>query len=85
MVNGFKIIYLRGLNKGFTLRFCVGSRVQHEAPNEGRRTYCPKRCEYNNDDEGNIPNILRDKNYQVSSQKFTQILFYVATKYHINS
>ena len=32
-----------------------------------------KHCEYNNEDEDNSPNILRDENYQASSQKFTQI------------
>ena len=36
---------------------------------EGRRTYQPKRCEYNNEDEDNCPNIQSDKNYQASSQK----------------
>ena len=28
---------------------------------EGRRIYRPKRCEYNNEDEDNNPNILNDK------------------------
>ena len=32
----------------------------------------PKRCEYNNEDEDNSPNIWSDKNHQTLSQKFTQ-------------
>ena len=28
---------------------------------KGRRTYHPKRCEYNNKDEDNILNVLSDK------------------------
>ena len=61
-------------------RFCVDSRVWHETPEGGRRTYRPKRCDYNNKDEVNSPNILRNSNNQVSSQKFWKIvplLFYV--------
>ena len=30
--------------------FCVGSRVRHETPAEGWRTYRPKRGEYDNED-----------------------------------
>ena len=60
MVNGIGTIYPSGLNKGFGSRFCVGTRVRHETPEEVRRTYEPKRCEYNNDDEDNSPNILRE-------------------------
>ena len=33
-----------------------------ETPEEGQRTYWPKRYEYNNKDELNNPNILRYKN-----------------------
>ena len=43
MVNGIKTIYPRGLNKGFGSNFCVGSQVWHESPEEGRKTYQPKR------------------------------------------
>ena len=62
-------------NDGFSPRCCVGSRVRHETLEEGRRRYRPKRCEYNNEDEVNSPNILGDKNYQALSQKFWQIIF----------
>ena len=40
--------------------FCVGSRVR-QTPEEGRRKYWPKRCEYNNKDEDNSPKTLNDK------------------------
>ena len=33
-----------------------------ETPEAGRRTYRPKRCEYNNKDEDNSPKTLNDKN-----------------------
>ena len=39
---------------------------------EGRRTYRPKRCHYNNKDEVKSPNILSNDNYQASFQKFSQ-------------
>ena len=35
MVNEIKTVYPHGLNKGFSLKFCVGSQVQHETPKEG--------------------------------------------------
>ena len=34
MVNGIRTIYLCGLNKEFDLKFCVGSQVQYETPEE---------------------------------------------------
>ena len=37
---------------------------------EGRRTYQPRRCDYNNKDEVNSLNILSNYNYQASFQKF---------------
>ena len=52
----------RGLNKGDSLKFCEGSQVRQETPEEGRRTYRPKRCEYSNKDEDNSPKTLNDKN-----------------------
>ena len=38
-----------------------GSRVQ-QTPEEGQRTYWPKRCGNNNKDEDNSPINLNDKN-----------------------
>ena len=43
-----------------------------QTPEEGRRTYQPKRCGNNNKDEDNSPKTLNDKNQQASSQKFRQ-------------
>ena len=57
MVNGIRAIELHGLNKGRGSKL----RVQQETPEEGRRTYRPKCCEYNNNDEDNSPKTLNDK------------------------
>ena len=73
MVNGIRTIYPRRLNKGFCSKFRVGSTDRHKRPKEDRRLHRPKRCKYNNEDEDNCSNILNDKNYQASSQKFWQI------------
>ena len=43
-----------------------------QTPEEGWRTYRPKRCGNNNKDEDNSPKNLNDKNQQASSQKFRQ-------------
>ena len=51
----------RGLNKGHGSKFRVVSRVQHETPEEGWKTYWLKLCEYNNEDEDNSLKILNDK------------------------
>ena len=74
MVNGIRTILPRGLNKKFGLKFCMGSRVQHETPEERGRMYHSKHCEYNHKDDDNSPNTLSDKNYQAPSQKFRQIM-----------
>ena len=53
--------YIHRLNKEFGSKFYVGSRVQYEKPEgEGR---------------DNSPNILSNKTYQASTQKFKQIIF----------
>ena len=72
-VNRIRNFYPTGSNKGFSSRFFVVSRVQHEKPEEGRRTYRPERCDYNNKDEINGPNNQSYNNYQVSAQEFTRI------------
>ena len=77
IVKRTKTIYHRKLNKEFSSKFCVGSWVWHNTPEDGRRGYRLKRSEYNNENEGNCPNILSDKNYRVSSQKFMTIIFFV--------
>ena len=45
-----------------------------QTPEEGRRTYQPKRYRNNNNDKDNSPKTLNDKNQQASSQKFRQLI-----------
>ena len=52
--------------KGRGSKFCVGSWVWQETPEEGQRTYWPKR-EYNNKDEDNSPKTPNDKNPNINS------------------
>ena len=49
-----------GFNKGRSSKFPEGSRVQ-QTPEEGQRTYRPKRCGNKNKDEDNSPKTLNDK------------------------
>ena len=71
MANGIRTGDPRGFNKGRSSKSRVASRVQ-QIPEEGRKTYRPKRCENNNKDKDNSPKTLNDKNPQTSSQKFQQ-------------
>ena len=66
MVNGIRASNLFGLNKRCGSKFHTGSWVWLETPEEGWKTYRPKRCEYNNKDEDNSPKTLNDKNNQTS-------------------
>ena len=50
----------RGFNKERSSKFREGSRVW-QTPEEGRRTYQPKRCGNNTKDENNSPKTLNDK------------------------
>ena len=61
MANGIRTGDPRGFNKGRSSKFREGSQVR-KTPEEGRRTYRPKRCENNNKDEDNCPKNLNDKN-----------------------
>ena len=71
MIYGIRTIYPRGSNKGFNLKFSVGSRVRHNIHDEGQKAYRPKRCEYNNEDKDNCPNILCDKKkYKIMFRNF---------------
>ena len=84
MANEIRTGNPRGFNKGHRSKFCEGSRVR-QIPEEGRRTYLPKRCGNINKDENNSPKTLNDKNHQASSQKFRQlkqITFMDTTKFH---
>ena len=71
MANGIRTGDPRGFNKERSSKFREGSRVR-QTPEEGWRTYRPKRCGNNNKDEDNSPKNLDDKNQQASSQKFRQ-------------
>ena len=82
MSNGIRTDVPRGFNKGRSSKFHEGSRVR-QTPEEGRRTYRPKRCGNNNKDEDNSPKTLNDKNQLASSEKFRQRMsLYEAMEYN---
>ena len=60
MANGIRTGDPRGFNKGRSSKSREGSRVR-QATEEGRGTYRPKRCGYNNKNEDNSPKPLNDK------------------------
>ena len=60
MANGIKTGDPREFNEGRRSKFREGSRVR-QTPEEGRRTYRPKRYGNNNEDEDNSPKTLNDK------------------------
>ena len=60
MANGIRTGDSCGFNKGRGLKFREGSRVR-QTPDEGRRTYRPKRRGNNNKNEDNSPKTLNDK------------------------
>ena len=63
MANGIRTGDTRGFNKERSSKFRVGSLVR-QTPEEGRRTYRPKRCgnKNNNNDKDNSRKTLNDKN-----------------------
>ena len=69
MVNKIGTVDPCGSNKGFSLKFCVDNRVQHETPEEGRRTYRLK-YDYNNKDEVSSLNNL---DYNNNNKLFIQV------------
>ena len=60
MANGIRTGDPSGFNKGHSSKFREGFRVQ-QTPEEGRRTYRPKRCGNNNKYEDNCPKTPNDK------------------------
>ena len=72
MANGIRTGDPRGFNKRRRSKFREGSRVR-QTPEEGRRTYRPKRYGNNNKDEDKSPKTLNDKNHKASFQKFRQL------------
>ena len=79
MANGIRTGDPHGFNKGCSSKFCEDSRVR-QTPEEGQRTYWPKRCRNNNKDEDNSLENLNDKNQQPSSQKFRQLIRFISSK-----
>ena len=77
MLPGIGTVYSNGSNKRFSSRFRVDTQVRHETHEEGRRTYRPKCCDYNNKVEDNITNILSNNNYRASSISLFYQLFVV--------
>ena len=63
VVNGMRTIYPRGLNRGSvrSSRERVDSWIRYKTAKEDRRSDQPKRLEYNNENEDNMPNTLSDK------------------------
>ena len=57
-------------------KFRVRFRVR-QTPEEGQRTYRPKRCGNNNKNEDNSPKTLNDENHQASSHKFRQLIIII--------
>ena len=72
MANGIRTGDPRGFNKGRSSKIREDSLVR-QTPEIGRRTYRPKRCGNNNNDEDNSPKTFNDKNHQASSHEFRQI------------
>ena len=73
MANGIRTGDPRGFDKGRSSKFREGSQVR-QTPEDGQRTYRPKRSGNNNKDEDNSPKTLNDKIQQASSQKFRQLI-----------
>ena len=68
MANGIRTGDPHGFNKGRSSKFREGYRVW-QTPEEGRRTYRPKRCGNNNKDE-NKKLILCITSYSIKHQSF---------------
>ena len=68
MVNGIRATDSCGLNKVRGSKFCVGSQVWQETPEEGERTHWPKWREYNKDEDNSLK-TLNDKNMKQLCKK----------------
>ena len=73
MANGIRTDDPRGFNKGRSSKFHEGSRVW-QTPEEGQRTYRPKRWGNNNKDEDDSPKTLNDKNHKKRFRRLHKIL-----------
>ena len=65
MANGIRTGDPRGFNKGRSSKYRVGSQVR-QIPEEGRKTYRPKRSGNNNKDEDYGPKTLNDKKRSIN-------------------
>ena len=74
MPNGIRTSNNRVFNKGRNSKFREGSRVR-QTPEEGRRTYRPKRCGNNNKVEDNRPKTLNLKKKTKKEHFFTSRSF----------
>ena len=72
MANGIRTGDLRGLNKGRSSKFRQGFRFR-QTPEEGWKTYRPKRCGNNDKDKDNSPKTLNDKKYLLLFYNFIKI------------
>ena len=72
MVIGIRASDPRGFNKGRDSKFRIGPRVR-QTPEEGQKTYQPKRYKYNNKDEDNSPKTLNDKNLDCCLEKSVSV------------
>ena len=66
MANGIRTGDLRRLNKGRISEFREDSRVR-QTPEEGQKTYRPKRCGNINKDEDNSPKTLNDNKHTMNA------------------
>ena len=82
MAYGIRTGNPHGFNKGRSLKFHEGSRVQ-QTPEEGWRTDQLKHCGNNNKDEDNSLKTLNDNNQQALSQKFRQLILILRSNFHI--
>ena len=76
MANGIRTGDPHGFNKGRSLKFHDVSWVQ-QTPEEGQRTYRPKRCGNNNKDEDNSPKTFNDKGKRIVYLNFIYIYIYI--------
>ena len=82
MANGIRTGDPCGFNKGRSSKFRVGFRVR-QTPEEGQRTYRPKRCDNNNEDEDNRPKtlnfqlLLSENNYEMEVKGLNYIIIKV--------
>ena len=74
MANRIRIGDPRGFNKGRSSKFREGSQIR-QTPEEGRRTYRPKRCGNNNKDEDNSSKTSMIKINKLHLRNLDNLLF----------